>query len=146
MTVKVLPILNAAGCLFLVGFIFVQWKGGQDLQSELHEARKNEILAKNEKVEIEKRTFQLQSDVDGLKASVESINKTAEEAEKALAEKSAQADALNTGLTQAQDQFKQWEEAIKARDAKIGELNTALVATRKRLDEAIAKLKEAGAR
>jgi len=143
--VRALPILNAIGCVFLIAFIFVQWNAGQRLQDSLHETRKNEITARNEKIDVEKRAFQLQADVDGLKASVDSLQEATETAEKALVERTAQADALNTGLTQAQEQFKQWEEAIKARDAKITELNTALVATRKRLDEAIAKLKEAGA-
>ena len=142
---RALPILNAVGCVFLIGFIFVQWKAGQKLQDALHESRKSEILVRNEKVDLEKRTFQLQADVDGLKASVDSLQEATETAEKALAERTAQADALNTGLSQAQEQFKQWEEAIKARDAKIAELNTTLVTARKRLDEAIAKLKEAGA-
>ena len=143
---KILPILNAVGCVFLVGFIFVQWNESQRVKDDLHEARKNEIVAKNEKIEIEKRTNQLQMDVDGLKASVDSMRQATEKAEKDLLDKTAQADQLNTGLTQAQDQFKKWEDAIKERDAKIGELNIQLGATRKRLDEAITELKKAGAR
>lgn len=143
---KIVPILNSVGCLFLVVFILVQWHQGQVLEKELHQTKKREIIALNEKVELEKRAGQLQSDVDGLKSSMESLKEASENAEKALAERTAQADALNAGMTQAQEQFKQWEEAIKQRDTKIAEMNTALIATRKRLDEAIAELKKAGAR
>ena len=49
--------------------------------------------------------------------------------------------------------MKEWEEALKVRDAALAErdtklkkLNASLISTRKRLDEAIAQLKKAGAR
>ena len=92
------------------------------------------------------RAAQLHSDLDGLKASVDSMKAEAEEAGKLLAEQAQQAGLLDAQALKIEEQRKLWEEAIKARDEKIAELNHSLVATRTRLDEAIAKLKQAGAR
>jgi septal ring factor EnvC (AmiA/AmiB activator) len=102
----------------------------------------------------------LQADLDGLKASVDSIQQAAEVAEKELATKNEEIGKFAAGLAQATEQIKTWEVAVKERDAailkrdaaiaerdaKLKELNDQLVATRKRLDEAVAELKKAGAR
>jgi chromosome segregation ATPase len=150
---RVLPVLNAIGCLVLAGFIFIQWRGGQALSEELHESRSREILEKNARLEAEKLSRQLQADIDGLKASIDSIQQAAAVAEKDLAAKTEEAKGLAGLVTEAQEQIKTWEAAVKARDeaivlrdAKLKELNEALVATRARLDEAVAELKKAGAR
>lgn len=157
---RFLPVLNAIGCLVLVGFILVQWRGGQALSRELHEARSREILEKNARFDAEKHSRQLQSDLDGLKASVDSIQQAAEVAEKELATKNEEIGKFATGLAQATEQIKSWEAAVKERDeallkrdaaiaerdGKLKELNSQLVATRKRLDDAVAELKKAGAR
>jgi biotin-(acetyl-CoA carboxylase) ligase len=50
----------------------------------------------------------------------------------------AERDALRAQITQ-------WETAIKERDLAIIERNEAIAALRKKLDEAIAQLKKAGA-
>lgn len=157
---RFLPVLNSIGCLVLVGFIFVQWRGGQALSRELHEARSREILEKNARFDAEKHSRQLQADLDGLKASVDSIQQAAEVAEKELATKNEEIGKFATGLAQATEQIKTWETAVKERDeallkrdaaiaerdGKLKELNSQLVATRKRLDDAVAELKKAGAR
>lgn len=157
---RLLPVLNAIGCLVLVGFILVQWRGGQSLSRELHESRSREILEKNARFDAEKLSRQLQADLDGLKASVDSIQQAAEVAEKELAAKNEEIGKFATGLTQATEQIKTWETAVKERDeallkrdaaiaerdAKLKELSDQLVSTRKRLDEAVAELKKAGAR
>lgn len=150
---RVLPFVNVAGCLLLAGFIVVQWVGGQALSDELHASKSREIHEKNARLDAEKLSRQLQEDIDGLKASIDSIQLAAAQAEKDLAAKSEEAKGLADLLTKAQEQIKTWEEAVKARDeaiaqrdGKLKELNEALVATRKRLDEAVAELKKAGAR
>jgi peptidoglycan hydrolase CwlO-like protein len=159
-TARLLPVLNAIGCLVLVGFILVQWRGGQALSRELYESRSREILEKNARFDAEKLSRQLQADLDGLKASVDSIQQAAEVAEKELATKNEEIGKFATGLAQATEQIKTWEVAVKERDeailkrdaaiaerdSKLKELNDQLVATRKRLDEAVAELKKAGAR
>lgn len=150
---RLLTILNAVGCLLLAGFILIQWRGGEALSRELHETRSREIVEKNARLDAEKRGRQLQADIDGLKASIDSIQQAAAVAEEEKEAKAEEIRKLGELVTQADGQIKTWEEAVKARDeaivqrdAKLKELNEALVATRKRLDEAVAELKKAGAR
>lgn len=153
MSARLLPIFNAIGCAVLMVLIVIQWKGGQALEDQLHASREQTSVETKARLEAEKRALQLQSDVEGLKASIDAIREAsdrdkqaADEAGKFAADKASEAAALTAGLGKAQEQLKVWEEAVKSRDEKLKELNAALVATRQRLDEAIAKLKQAGAR
>ena len=82
--------------------------------------------------------------------SIDSIRRAADEQVRATKEQAGQAETLHANLLQAQERIKVMDEAIKARDealkvrdGKLKEYSEALTATRKRLDEAIAKLKEA---
>jgi len=157
---RLFPILNAVGCVILTGFILLQWFAGKTVAEDLHKSRSQTILETNARIDAEKRARLLQSDVDGLKASIESIQKASELAEKELALKTAQEAILNASLAEAQGKVKEWEEAVKARDEaivqrdaklkerddKLREMSGSLLSTRKRLDEAIAELKQAGAR
>ena len=152
-TARLLPIINATGCLVLVGFMFVQWAGGSALSKKLHEMEAKLVNEENARVAAEFHAKKLQQDIEGLKSSIDSIRKDAEAHEKDLEAKSSEVTALNTGLLEAQGKLKEWEEALKVRDAalaerdtKLKELNASLISTRKRLDEAIAQLKKAGAR
>ncbi len=152
-TARWLSILNAIGCLVLAGFILIQWRGGQSLSRELHQSRSREILETNARLEAEKLAKGLQADLDGLKASIDSIQQAAAVAEEEMVAKVEEARGLAGLVTEAQARIKTWEEAVTARDeaivardAKLKELNEALVATRARLDEAVAALKKAGAR
>ena len=147
MNARLFSIINAIGCALLVGFIFIQWLGGTKLEDELQAARREVAEERKARSEAEKRAANLSSDIDGLKVSIDSIRRAAEEQ---VQETKAQAGALHTNLVQAQERMKLMEDAIKARDEalkvrdeKLKEYGDALTATRKRLDEAIAKLKEA---
>ena len=149
---KVLPILNAIGCLFLVGFIVVQWKGAQVLDKQLRAAKLSERNIQNEKVEVEQRVIQLQVDVDTLKGSIESMKLEAEAAKKKISEHDELVQHLHTALSFNFAYFNAFDQALADRDkaiadrnSRISDLNTSLVATRKRLDEAIDELKKAGA-
>lgn len=146
MILKIVPILNAVGCFFLVAFIVAQWKANQDLEKSVRAARLAERVAQNEKIEIEKRTVQLQTDVDNLKASVDSMKAEAEEAKKKIADGELLVNQLHTGLSFSHAHFQALDQAILERNARIAQLNSSLVATRNRLDQAIAELKKAGAR
>lgn len=146
MILKVLPILNAIGCLFLVGFIIIQWNGSQKLDSALRDARLSERNAQNEKIQVEQRVVQMQVDVDTLKSSIESIRAGEEKLKKEIEDGKELVHLQHTGLTFSAAHLNALEEAVTERNARITELNTSLVATRKRLDEAIAELKKAGAR
>lgn len=143
---RVLPILNAIGCLVLTGVIFIQWQreraAGESLaklKTELHAA--NDLAA-----DETKRADGLERDIAVLKESMEATQKAAEASARLMEEKTAQAAGLETEVTAAREQLKTWEAAIAARDEKLRALDAQLTATRQRLDEAIAKLKEAGAR
>lgn len=147
---RVLPILNAIGCLILTGLVVTQWRlerghlrDIQNLQSELAGSREN-LTAETQRSAAHER------DIAALKESIEATQQAAEAAARSLAEQSSQAEGLQTELAttreQAAVQIKAWEDAIAARDAKLQSLNADLTATRARLDEAIAKLKAAGAR
>jgi chromosome segregation ATPase len=150
---RLLTILNAVGCLVLGAFIVVQWQGGQSLSDELQASRSAAILEANARIAAERTATQLQADIDGLKASIDSIQQSVAATEKELAAKAAEAQALAGQLSEAQEQLKARDAAVQARDEalalrdeKLQELNDSLVATRKRLDEAVAALKAAGAR
>lgn len=154
-----LPIINAVGCVVLVGFILIQWFGGRVLDKKLHDAQEREILEKNARFEAEKKVGQLQSDIQGLKDSVDSIRQAAEAAEKEVTLKNEEIAKFAAGLEEAKAKILTWEQAVKERDealqkrdaalaerdSKIKEVNGQLVATRKRLDEAVAELKQAAA-
>lgn len=147
---RVLPILNAIGCLILTGLIVSQWRLEREhlgdiknLQSELAGSREDLIAGIQ-------RSAALERDIAALKESMEATQQAGEAAARSLAEQSSQAEELQTELAttraQAATQIKAWEDAIAARDAKLQELNAVLTATRVRLDEAITKPKAAGAR
>ena len=147
---RVLPILNAIGCLILAGLVVTQWRlerahlrDMQNLKSELTTSQEN---LTNEV----KRSTALERDITALKESIEATQQAAEAATRSLNAQNSQAEALKTELAntreQAAIQIKAWEEAIATRDAKLQSLNNDLTATRARLDEAIGKLKSAGAR
>ncbi len=153
MNSRLVTILNAIGCLVLAGVILIQWQQGQRLSDQLLASRSKEITQANARVEAEKLTRQLQADIDGLKASVDSIQQSAALAEQQLNTKAEETKSLATQLSQTQEQIKTWEAAVKSRDealtlrdAKLQEINDSLLATRKRLDQAVAELKSAGAR
>lgn len=153
MSARAFAILNAIGCLCLIGFILAQWLLGGAIEKELAGAKRSLRDEQNAHFETRERATRLENDVAGLKASLDSLRASAEESEKALAERVKESETMRANLNQGSAQTKVYEEAIKARDEalkirdeKLKEQNEALVETRKRLDEAIAKLKQAGAR
>lgn len=146
MTLKVLPILNAVGCLFLVGFVVVQWQDNQNLEKDLRAARLAERITQNEKIEVEQKVIALQTDVDSLKASIELMKKEADDAKKKIADGEELAGFLNRGIVYTSAYLQAMEKAVEERNARISELSGSLAATRKRLDDAVAELRKAGAR
>lgn len=144
---RVLPILNLLGCLLISGIIVVQWLREIAWNERLGNLRKELAESREQTMAEAKRADSLQSDVDQLKESVEATvaerRKTEEEMGKAIAER----DAKTAGIVEeAKTQIETWRKAVSERDAAIGKLNTELRKTRQRLDEAIEKLKKAGAR
>ncbi len=143
---RLIPILNAIGCLVLTGLVAFQWskertshQALQNLRVELAETAAKHTAAVT-------RSAALERDITVLKEAIESTQLAAEAAARDNATQSAQTSQLQADLTTAQDQTKTWEAALAERDAKLKQLNSELVSTRRRLDESIAKLKAAGAR
>lgn len=146
MNSRVLPILNAIGCLVLAGLVVVQWNKELVLDQKLTRLGTELTTAREQAAAEGKRAAGLERDISVLKESIESSQQASEEAARRFAEKETQTAGLEVEITTAREQVKTWQDAIAARDAKLRELNDELSATRRRLDEAIAKLKEAAAR
>lgn len=146
MKARVLPILNAIGCLVLTGVVTAQWFRERNSDQKLVEVRNHLAAAMDFSAGETKRAAALERDIAVLKESIEATQKSAEEAARAAAETATQASGFETEITAAREQVKTWEAAIAERDAKLKDLNSELVTTRRRLDEAIVKLKAAGAR
>lgn len=142
----ILPLINAAGCLVLTGLVVFQWS--EQRKSELT-IRGLKSAAEDSRLKAEedaKRRASLERDITTLKDSITSIQQSSEAALQSAADKEKLAAQLQAELDAAREQLKLWDAAMQARDTRIKELDAALGATRKRLDEAIERLKAAGAR
>lgn len=146
MTPRTLPLLNAIGCLALTGLVVAQWSKERSMRDELADTKAKLSLSLQQTDEEVKHRTALERDIAVLKETIESAQKAAESSTKDLVEKDSTVTRLQTELTAAREQITVWEAAMKTRDEQIRTLNDNLAATRKRLDEAIAKLKAAGAR
>lgn len=146
MTPRTLPLLNAIGCLALTGLVVAQWRKERSMRDELADTKAKLSLSLQQTDEEVKHRTALERDIAVLKETIESAKKAAETSTKDLVEKDGTVTRLQTELTAAREQITVWEAAMKTRDEQIRTLNDNLAATRKRLDEAIAKLKAAGAR
>ncbi len=153
-TSRLLPLLNLTGCLLITGIIVFQWLKERGLDQRI-DTLNRQLVATRDQYDAEKsRATTLEGDVAQLKESIESTVNARKETEdamaKMIAEREAQAaaaaGAVATTQQTVQQQTEIWEKALAERDAKIRDLNASLTATRSRLDEAISKLKEAGAR
>ncbi len=138
--------INAIGCLVLAAVVFTQWakEGRADRAATQLRA---ELAGVKQHAETEtRRATELEDDITILKQSLESTQRATIEATNALEAKEAHAAEFTNELAAAKDQIGKWEAAIAERDAKIRSLDADLISTRRRLDEAIVKLKQAGAR
>jgi len=144
---KFLPLLNLVGCIAITTVIALQWTREHRLQGELNQSR-DKVDEIQVRYEAEKsRATALENDVRQLKESVEAAAAARKETEEAMAklidERDAQLATTTDAAAAREEQVKAWEKGIAERDAKIRELDAALVSARARLDEAIAKLKQA---
>ena len=146
MNARVLPILNAIGCLVLTGLVAVQWLKERALNHDIDGLGNQLSEARRQAADEASRRSALERDIAVLKEAIESTQRAAETAAGDLAAKQQLADKLQADLTAATGQVAAWEAALKERDERIRQLDSDLAAARQRLDEAIAKLKAAGAR
>ena len=143
---RVLPILNAVGCLILSALILIQWQRERAAGASLAKLKTELTTAHDLAASETQRATGLERDIAVLKESIEATQKAAESSARLMEEKTTQTASLEVEISTAREQVKTWETAIAARDEKLLTLAAELTATRKRLDEAIAKLKEASAR
>lgn len=143
---RALPIFNAIGCLVLTALVLVQWRKERALDASLTGTRAELVIARNQVAEQSARCSALDRDIAVLKESIEATQQVAEAIAKNLAEKEQVVIKQQQELAAARDQVILWESALKARDERIRALDADIAAARQRLNEAIAKLKEAGAR
>ena len=143
---RVLPVINAIGCLVLTSLVAGQWLRERESNQSLAATQGELIVAKEFSSSETKRATALERDIAVLKEAIEATQKSAEEAAQAAATKTTEASTLEAEITAAREQIKTWEAAIALRDSTLRDLNDKLTATRKQLDAAIAQLKAAGAR
>jgi len=140
---RALPVINAIGCLALTAVIVAQWRKERALDAVLAGLR-YELAAANDQTAAEsRRRATLERDIAVLKQAIEATQQAAESSAGELAEKDELASQLQADLAAARTRVTTWETALKARDDRIRLLDKDLAATRKRLDEVIAKLKAA---
>lgn len=144
---RILPIVNLVGCLLVTGIIVAQWLKERGLGTRIENLTEQVAAAHNQYEAERDRATALERDVAQLKESVEATVQARKDAEETMAQTLAERDAhLAQLVTAAQEQAEVWQKAIAERDERIRSLNESLVASRKRLDEAIASLKAASAR
>ena len=148
---RFLPIVNLVGCLVITGIILAQWLKERGLDDSITRLNQQLVATRDELGSEKTRATALENDVTQLKESIESTLKARQETEAALAKTIAERDtqaaaSVATANEANQEQVKVWEKALAERDEKIRDLGTSLKAARERLDEAISKLKAAGAR
>ena len=142
---RALILINAIGCLALTGLVVVQWRKERATSERMVRVMAESAAANERAAEEGKRRAALERDIATLKETIDSIQKSAETSADAFAQKDQLANQLDAELKAAREQLTSWEAALKARDERIRTLDSNLAATRQRLDEAIRKLKAAGA-
>jgi chromosome segregation ATPase len=143
MTARVLTAANSLGCVILIGLVVLLWNRERGLNLMLEVTTRQLADAREETLKETTRRQSLERDIAVLKEAIEATQKAAETTTRELSEKSVLAISLQTELDAARTQITAWEAAIKARDERIKTLGNDLSATRKRLDEAIARIKAA---
>ena len=145
-TRRLLPLLNLLGCLILTGIAITQWRAEHDLRHRLLTQSQQLITAQDQLTTQKSLTTAQESDILQLKESITSLAAARQETEATLAKLTAEREAQVASATTQQTlqaQTTVWEKAIADRDTKLGELAATLTTTRERLDQAIAKLKQA---
>lgn len=146
-------LINSIGCVVLFVIVGLQWRQSEE-QRDAHRAiLVKEHAAKEERDEAVARADALMNDITELKNSYMETQKAADAAGLTLQQKREELAVAKAANEQAaverdamQKRILEWEAAIKLRDQTITEQNATMLALRKKLDEAIAQLKKAGAR
>ncbi len=146
MKFRALPLLNAIGCLALIGLIGIQWLRERATLADLGTLRAELATATARTTAECDRRSALERDLAVLKEAIDATQRAAEATARQLTEQTALTTAVQAELSAASAQVAAWETALKARDERLLTLDADLSATRQRLAEAIAKLKAAASR
>ena len=130
--------LNAIGCLVLAGVVFSQWAKETRADAEAAKLRVEIAMAKDFAASENKRALDLERDITVLRESLEATRQI----DAAKVAKSG----LRQSLIDARRQNDSWQKALAERDARITQLEADLAATRRRLDEAVVRLRQSGSR
>ena len=146
-------IVNAVGCLVLLVIVSLQWQQSEQQRKAYRDIQMKEHAANEARVEAVTRADALMLDLAELKQSLMETQKTADAAGLLHQQKLEELGATKAAYDQAtaeRDALKkritEWEAALKLRDQTITEQNASIIALRKKLDEAVAQLKKAGAK
>ncbi len=143
---SLITVINAIGCVILLGVVVTQWVQSEDQRKSYRALQTDSQMIIEARDAAEKKVTALISDIADLKASLAATQKAAEDATLAGKNQQDQLQAACIERDALRLQVSEWEAAIKQRDTALAEQNAALVALRQRLDEAIAALKKAGAK
>ena len=141
-TPRILPVINAIGCLALTGIIVAQWNAQLKSTEKSKRMAVDMVELKASAAEETARAALLEQDISTLKETLEAMRVS----NARLAQDAAVANLQKQDLEATREAVKGWEAAVAERDVKLKDLNSKLTATRERLDQAIGKLKAAGAR
>ncbi len=139
-----LALVNAAGCLVLGLLLILQWRKELSLVERMQVLKADVMAARDQHAAARERAQMLDGEQQLLKQSIMSLQQAAEATARHLAERDAQVAELTARSVTLDAQIKTWQAAISQRDERIRALGADLTAARRRLDEAVAKLKAAG--
>jgi predicted nucleic acid-binding Zn-ribbon protein len=149
----VLTVVNAVGCFVLLGIVVVQWRQNENQRQQFRDLQVRQQATEEARDDANKRVESLSRDLEDLKASLEATRKAAEEStstgKEHTDELSAAASSRDLAVTERdalRAKIVEWETAMKQRDENIARQNETISGLRKKLDEAIDRLKKAGAR
>jgi chromosome segregation ATPase len=146
MNARTITWINAIGCLALVALVVVQWRGEYISGRELAHLRTSLAEANTKATEETARCVALERDLQVLKDAAEQSGKAVESGKSVAMTKDARIAELEEALKQAGGDVGKWQAAIAQRDDRIQKLEAEVAEARRRLNEAVAKLKAAGAR
>jgi len=143
---RYLPLINSIGCLLLCGMVIVQWNNERRLIASIGHLKSELNASLAQSSSESQRRKALDHDIMILKESLEITQQAYDSSTRSLKAAETKALELETKANKDQAQLEAWKTAIDSRDEKLRNLNSELVATRNRLDDAINKLKAAGAK
>lgn len=146
MNARTITWINAIGCLVLVALVVVQWRGEYVSGRELANLKNSLAEANTKAAEETARCVALERDLQVLKDAAEQSGKAVESGKSVAMTKDTRIAELEAALKQAGGDVGKWQAAIAQRDDRIRKLEAEVAEARRRLNEAVAKLKAAGAR